>query len=529
MRSRASLVLALMLSATPTSAKDIANETVASLSQSMASGTTTSVAAVRAYLKRIAAMDRRGARLNSIIALNPNAMAEAKARDSERRAGKLRGPLHGVPILIKDNIEVLGMPTTAGSLALARNDNDRDAPLVAALRAQGAVILGKTNLSEWANIRSSRSLSGWSAVGGLTRNPYALDRTTCGSSSGSGAAVAAGFAAAAVGTETDGSIICPSSMTGLVGLKPTVGLVSRTFVVPISHSQDTPGPMAHTVRDAAVLFSAMIGSDAADPATRDAGVHKKDYAAALDPGRVRGMRIGVVRIGAQPEWGARFDAALATLKAAGAVLVDIKPTPTEGMGDAESVVLYSELKADLNAYLATTKPDRVQARTLEDLIAFNDKNAATEMPLFRQETFLEAQTTRGLDDPAYVAARNTSLRLAGKEGIDKMLADNAVEMIVMPSYGPAWPSDTAWGDQYEGPGGATGRSAIAGYPHLTVPMGPVRGLPVGVSFLGAAYDEQKLLDVGYAYEQAARWVMRPDFRATVDAGAELEGVGFRAR
>ncbi len=523
MRASALLAVALLVSASTASAKSIADETVASLAEGMASGKTNSVKAVQAYLDRIAAMDRKGPRLNSIITLNPEALADAKALDVERRVGKVRGPLHGVPVLIKDNIETLGMPTTAGSLALARNDNDRDAPLVAALRAQGAVILGKTNLSEWANIRSTRSLSGWSAVGGLTRNPYALDRTTCGSSSGSGAAVAAGFAAAAVGTETDGSIICPSAMMGLVGLKPTVGLVPRTRVVPISHSQDTPGPMAHDVRDAAALFSAMIVSDPEDPATRDAAAHGHDYAAALNPARIKGMRIGLIRIGAQPEWIARFDAALATLKATGAILVEIKPTSTDGMGDAEGDVLHAELKADLNAYLATTRADRVPTRTLADVIAFNAKEAAREMPLFGQDTFLKAEATKGLNDPAYIASRRKSLRLAGTEGIDRMLADNAVELIVMPNYGPAWLSDTAWGDQYEGPGGATGRAAIAGYPHLTVPMGLVRGLPVGLSFIGAAYDEQRLLDVGFAYEQAAGLVLRPDFRPTIDAGPELDG------
>ncbi len=514
---------AALLSAAPLPAQGIEDETIASLTQGMAAGRITSVQAVEAYLARIAGMDRQGPRLNSVIALNPDARAEAQARDAERKAGKLRGPLHGVPVLIKDNIDARGMPTTAGSLALARNDPGRDASLVAALRAQGAVILGKTNLSEWANIRSSRSLSGWSAVGGLTRNPYALDRTTCGSSSGSGAAVAAGFAAAAVGTETDGSIICPSSMTGLVGLKPAIGLIPRTYVVPISHSQDTAGPMAHSVRDAAILFSAMIASDPADPATRDANRYKKDYAAALDPVRIKGMRIGIIRIGAQPEWVARFDAALATLKAAGAEIVEIKPSPSDGMGDAEGVVLYTELKADLAAYLASTKPDQVPSRTLADVIAFNEREAAKEMPLFGQETFLEADATKGLDDPAYISAREKSLRLAGTEGIDRMLAENKVEMIVMPSYGPAWLSDTAWGDQYEGPGGSTGRAAIAGYPHLTVPMGLVRGLPVGLSFIGTAHDEQKLLDVGYAYEQAAKIRIKPDFRPTVDGGPEMEG------
>lgn len=523
MRVSVPLLILLAAGAIPLHAQAIEDETIASLTQGMAAGRITSTGAVDAYLARIAAMDRQGPRLNSIIALNPDVRSEAQARDAERKAGRLRGPLHGVPVLIKDNVEVRGMPTTAGSLALARNNPGRDAPLVAALRAQGAIILGKTNLSEWANIRSSRSLSGWSAIGGLTRNPYALDRTTCGSSSGSGAAIAAGFATAAVGTETDGSIICPSSMTGLVGLKPTIGLIPRTHVVPISHSQDTAGPMARSVRDAAMLFSAMIAVDPADPATRDASRYKKDYAAALDPARIKGMRIGIVRIGAQPEWRARFDAALATLKAVGAELVEIKPTPAEGMGDAEGTVLYTELKADLAAYLATTRADQVPDRTLADLIAFNDREAAREMPLFGQDTFIEAEATKGLDDPAYLAARQTSLRLAGKDGIDRMLAENRIEMIVMPSYGPAWPSDTAWGDQYEGPGGSTGRAAIAGYPHLTVPMGLVRGLPVGLSFIGTAHDDQKLLDIGYAYEQAARIRIKPDFRPTVDNGPELEG------
>ncbi|WCP13203.1 Glutamyl-tRNA(Gln) amidotransferase subunit A [Sphingobium sp. AntQ-1] len=515
-------ILALLLAASPARAQ-IEQATVASLSADLAAGRITSQKAVRAYLQRIAALDRKGPRLNSIISLNPHAMQEARVLDAERRAGKLRGPLHGVPILLKDNIEAAGMPTTAGSLALARNDSGRDSSVAAALKAKGAIILGKTNLSEWANFRSERSMSGWSAIGGLTRNPYALDRTTCGSSSGSGAAVAAGFAPAAIGSETNGSIICPASMMGLVGLKPTVGLIPRTHIVPISHSQDTAGPMARSVRDVAILLSALIASDPADPATADAMAHARDYAAALDPTHIKGARIGVLRGGAQPELLARYEAALALLKGLGATLVEVKKPAMEGMSAASYDVLQYEFKADVNAYLASTRPDQVESRTLADLIVFDDANKTSELPLFGQEIFVLSQAKGGLDDPAYKAARETSLRLAGKEGIDAMLADNRVDLLVTISYGPAWPSDTVWGDQYEGPGGSAGPAAIAGYPHLTVPMGLVRGLPVGLSFIGAAYAEQRLLDAGYVYEQAAGISSKPDFRATVDSGTELEG------
>ncbi|KQM97873.1 amidase [Sphingobium sp. Leaf26] len=514
--------LALMLAA-PSVQAQATEDGITSLSADLAAGRTTSEKAVRAYLRRIAALDRKGPRLNSIIALNPQAMAEARVLDSERRAGKLRGPLHGVPILLKDNIEAAGMPTTAGSLALARNQPDRDSPVAAALKAKGAIILGKTNLSEWANFRSERSMSGWSAVGGLTRNPYALDRTTCGSSSGSGAAVAAGFAPAAIGSETNGSIICPASMTGLVGLKPTIGLIPRTHIVPISHSQDTAGPMARSVRDVAILLSALIASDPADPTTADAMAHAQDYAAALDPAKIGGMRIGVLRGGAQPALLARYDAALAVLKGLGATLVEVTKPAMDGMSAAGYDVLRYEFKADLNAYLAATRPDQVESRTLADLIAFDEGHKDREMPLFGQDIFTLSQAKAGLDDPVYRAAREKSLRLAGREGIDAMLAGNRVDLLVTISYGPAWPSDTVWGDQYEGPGGSTGPAAIAGYPHLTVPMGQVRGLPVGLSFIGTAYAEQTLLDAGYAYEQAAGLKLRPDFRPTVDSGPELEG------
>jgi amidase len=523
MTLRLLLATTALLLASPVQAQ-IEEASVASLSAEIASGRTTSEKAVRAYLKRIAAMDRKGPRLNSIITLNPRALAEARALDADRRAGRLRGPLHGVPILLKDNIEAAGMPTTAGSLALIANDYGRDSPVAAALKARGAIILGKTNLSEWANIRSERSMSGWSAVGGLTRNPYALDRTTCGSSSGSGAAVAAGFAPGAIGTETNGSVICPASMMGLVGLKPTIGLVPRTHIVPIAHSQDTAGPMARSVRDVAMLLSAIIASDPGDPTTAGAMSHAKDYAAALDPAAIKGMRIGVLRGGAQPDLLARYDSAIKLLERAGAVLFEVKKPPMEGMGAASYEVLQYELKADLNAYLASTSPDQVRTRTLADLIAFDTAHASQEMPLFGQDIFLMAQAKKDLSDPDYREARAKSLRLAGREGIDTMLADNKVAMLVTISYGPAWPSDTVWGDQYEGPSGSTSPAAIAGYPHLTVPMGQVRGLPVGLSFIGPGYAEQMLLDAGYAFEQAAGLWLRPDFRATVDVGAELEGV-----
>lgn len=515
------LALAALSVAVPAQAQ-VEQATIASLAADMASGRTNSQKTVKAYLRRIAAMDHKGPRLNSIIALNPRALVQARALDAERRAGKLRGPLHGVPILLKDNIEAAGMPTTAGSLALARNDPGRDSPVAASLKARGAIILGKTNLSEWANFRSEQAMSGWSAVGGLTRNPYALDRTTCGSSSGSGAAVAAGFAPAAIGSETNGSIICPSSMMGLVGLKPTLGLIPRTHIVPISHSQDTAGPMARSVRDVAMLLSALIGSDPGDPATKDAMAHAGDYAAAIDPAAIRGMRIGVLRPTARPDLLEKYDAALAVLRAAGATLVEVKRPPMDGMAAASYDVLKYEFKAGVNAYLATTRPDQVPTRTLQALIHYNAEQAGHEMPLFGQDIFAMAQEKAGLDDPAYKAAREKSLRLAGREGIDAMLAEGRADLLVTISYGPAWLSDTVWGDQYEGPGGSTGPAAIAGYPHLTVPMGALRGLPVGLSFIGPAYAEQTLLNAGAAFEAAAGVRLRPDFRKTVDEGPELE-------
>jgi amidase len=483
-------------------------------------GGTSSEALTRAYLARIEALDRKGPRLRSVIAVNPDAVAQARVLDAERRAGRIRGPLHGVPVLIKDNIETRELPTTAGSLALKDNRTGRDAPVVARLRAAGAVILGKTNLSEWANIRSSSSMSGWSAVGGLVRNPYALDRTACGSSSGSGAAAAASLAAAAVGTETDGSVVCPAAMNGLVGLKPTIGLVSRTHIVPISHSQDTAGPMARSVRDAALLFAAMVGSDPADLTTRDADRHRTDYAAALSPDALKGVRVGVIRPEMSGPLGERFDAALAVLRAAGATLVDVTPPKLEGLGEAEFLVLKAELKADLNAYLATT-PAAVKTRTLADVIAFNAAHADTELRFFGQDTFEAAQKMPGLDDPAYREARAKALRLAGAEGINAMLAQAKVQLLVSPTYGLPWLSDPVHGDHFVPPS-ASELPAVAGYPHLTVPMGLVQGLPAGLSFIGPRYSEALLLGAGYAFEQRGHMRVKPGYAASARTDEGLE-------
>jgi amidase len=476
----------------------------------------TAVRDAEAYVARIESIDRAGPRLNSVIAINPDWQAQAKALDAE----SARSAIHGRAILIKDNIETADrMATTAGSLALKDNVTGRDATLVARLRKNGALILGKTNLSEWANIRSNRSMSGWSAVGGIVRNPYALDRTACGSSSGSVAAVAAGLAWAAIGTETDGSVVCPASINGLVGLKPTVGLVSRTHVVPISHSQDTPGPMTRTVRDAAQVLTVIAGSDPADAATLEADKRKTDYAAALT-GTVKGLRIGVLRgaTGGNPGVIAAFERAIAVLKAQGAVLVDIaKVDAPKGLGEAEGVVLYTEFKTDLNAYLATTPP-AVKTRTLADVIVFNSANAAREMPFFGQETFIEAQATKGLTDPAYLKALATS-RGGARATLTRLMTANNVTMLIAPTYGPAWLTDPVHGDQYEGPS-ASSLPAMAGFPHLTVPMGQVLGLPVGLSFVGPAWSEAALLNAGDAFEKARGPLPGPRYLSSVEAALD---------
>jgi amidase len=485
--------------------EDIANLGLSDLGKRLAGGLS-SECLVESYAVRIDLMDHHS--VHAVLAVNPHVFADARASDARRKAGKPLGPLEGIPILLKDNIESWDdTATTAGSLALADNRPQRDAPLVRRLTDAGALILGKTNLSEWANFRSDSSLSGWSAVGGQTRNPYDLTRSPCGSSAGSAVAVAAGFAAAAIGTETDGSITCPAAVNGIVGLKPTVGLISRTGVVPISHTQDTPGPMTRTVADAALLITVLAGSDRADPATAQADAHKVDYAKALDAGSLKGARIGVLRFAADfdAKTTAVFDEALAVLRAQGAVLVEIKERPAHRseVGDMETLILNTEFKVDIAKYLASTDPAKVKTRTLADLIAFNEAHKAEEMPLFGQEVFIAAQATRGLDDPAYLKAKADAHRLAGPEGIDALLKANHVVALVAPTLAPAWPIDPVLGDRYEG-GDAGSLAAVAGYPHLTVPMGQVMGLPVGLSFIGPAWSEARLLSLGYAYEQASR-------------------------
>jgi amidase len=478
-------------------------------------GELNSEAITAAYLSRIAAVDDSGPILNAVIATFPDALDQARAMDAELKAGKYRGPMHGMPVLVKDNIEVAGpVPTTAGSLALAANVTNRDAPLIARLREAGAIILGKTNLSEWANIRSDNSTSGWSAVGGLTKNPHVLDRNACGSSSGSGAAMAAGLAAATIGTETDGSITCPAGVNGIVGFKPTVGLVSRRFVVPISHSQDTAGPMTRSVRDAAIMLTAMAGSDPEDAATADADRYRGNYAAGLSVETLKGMRIGVIRA---PEVDAAlFDAAIARLKEGGAeiVLLDAGKVDYEAMGKAEFKVLLAELKADLATYLQGLPAGSVPHKSLADIIAFNKASADKELQYFGQETFELAEKENGLDDPAYQQSLATSRGIASGT-LNGLFANNKVDVIVAQTNGPAWLTTLGKGDAFTGPS-ASQMPAIAGFPHLTVPMGLSKGLPVGLSFIGPKWHDHAVLKAGYAFEQLSKARVAPAFQASVD-------------
>ena len=504
--------------------------TVADLQQAMASGRTSAHALTAAYLARIEAVDRPGngrPGMAAVIEVNPDALAVAAQLDAERRAGRVRGPLHGIPVLLKDNVDTGDrMQTTAGSLALVGRPAPRDAFIAARLRAAGAVLLGKTNLSEWANFRSTRSSSGWSGRGGQTRNPYALDRSPCGSSSGSGVAVAANLAALAVGTETDGSIVCPSGINGIVGIKPTLGLVSRSGIIPIAHSQDTAGPMARTVRDAALLLGVLAsgGADPRDTATDAAQAHTvADYTAGLDAGALRGARIGVLRssFGFHSDVDRVMTSALQALRDAGAVLVDPVAITTTGKFDGtENEVLQYELKADLNAYLAE-RMHEVEAsvrnasgdpmpRTLADLIAFNTRHADREMPWFGQELFEQSQARGSLSDAAYVKALADNRRLAGAEGIDATIAANKLDAIVAPTNGPAWTIDLVTGDHFGG--GYSSPSAVAGYPHVTVPAGFVHGLPVGLSFFAGAWREAQLIRLAYAFEQATHARRAPTFR-----------------
>jgi amidase len=497
---------------------DVVEASIPELQKAMASGKTTSKALTRLYLARIKSIDKGGPRLNAVIAVNPEALAIAEALDRERRQGKVRGPLHGIPILVKDNIATGDrMATTAGSLALKGVRAKHDAFVVERLRAAGAVILGKTNLSEWANIRSTRSTSGWSSLGGLTRNPYALDRNTSGSSSGTGSAIAASLAAAGVGTETDGSIISPANANGLVGIKPTVGLVSRAGIIPIAPSQDTAGPMARTVADAAILLAAMAGTDPRDAITGDASARVVDYTRQLDRGALKGARLGVMRShfgGRNDLVSAQVEKALEALRKEGAILVDIAELPNAGrLGTNELEVLLTELKASLPAYFADYAP-HAPVKSLADVIAFNERNAAKVMPYFGQELFVRAEAKPGLEGKEYREALANNQRLSRSEGIDKVLAEHKLDALVAPSGSPAWLTDFIRGD-FSG-GGFSQPAAVAGYPHVTVPAGFVHGLPCGISFVGAAWSEARLVALAYAFEQATKSRRAPRYPKTVN-------------
>jgi amidase len=478
---------------------DLEEATVAQLQDAMRTGSRTSRSICAAYLARIASLDGS---LHSVLETNPEALAIADRLDAERKAGRVRGPLHGIPVLVKDNIATGDrMMTTAGSLALVGVTPPRDAPLVARLRAAGAVILGKTNLSEWANIRSTQSSSGWSARGGQCANPYALDRNPCGSSSGTGAAIAANFAVVGVGTETDGSIVCPSSACSLVGVKPTLGLIDGAGIIPIAHSQDTAGPMTRTVADAAVLLGALSG---------------RDFSASLDPAGLRGARIGVARkrvFGYSPEADALVEAAIEVLRREGAVIVDPTDIPHLGEYDeSELTVLLHELKADLAAYFAAWAPN-ARVKTLSDVIAFNETNKAREMPYFGQELFLQAQEKGPLTDQAYRDALAKDQRLSRAEGLDALFAEHKVDAVVAPTGSPPWPTDLINGDHFLG--ASSTPAAVAGYPSVSVPVGYSHGLPVGMSIIGRANSETTLLKLAYAYEQAAKPRQPPRFLPTV--------------
>jgi amidase len=490
---------------------------ISDLQDGMKSGEYTARSITEKYLARIEAIDKQGPAINAVIEINPDALALADALDKERAAGKVRGPVHGIPVLVKDNIDTADkMITTAGSLALLGWKPPRDATIVQKLRAAGAVILGKTNLSEWANIRSSHSTSGWSARGGLTRNPYALDRNACGSSSGSGAAVAANLCAAAIGTETDGSIVCPSGASAIVGIKPTVGLTSRSGIIPISHTQDGAGPMARTVRDAAILLGALTGVDRSDNATlASEGKSFTDYTRFLDPGGLRGARIGVARkyFGFSEEVDALMNSLLDEMKKQGATLVDPADIETFGKFDeSELAVLLYELKADLNAYLARLGPD-APVHTLKDVIDFNDKNKDREMPYFGQDLFIKAQAKGPLTEKEYVEALEKNRKLARTEGIDALMEKHKLDAMVAPTAGPSCLTDLLNGDHFTG--GSSNAAAVAGYPNINMPAGFIHGMPVGISFFGRAWSEPTLIRLAYAFEQATRLRKPPQFLPTI--------------
>jgi amidase len=498
---------------------ELQETTISVLREDMQKGRRTSREIVERYLERIEKIDRQGPKVNSIIELNPDALATAKALDEERRTKGPRGPLHGLPILLKDNIDTADrMVTSAGSLALDESRPRQDAFIVKKLRAAGAVILGKTNLSEWANFRSTRSSSGWSGRGGQTRNPYILDRNPCGSSSGSGVAVSANLAAAAVGTETDGSIVCPSSINGIVGIKPTLGLLSRSGIVPIAHSQDTAGPMARTVADAAILLTILCGEDSQDAATVSRrGKFPEDYFKFLDPRGLQGARIGIARnfFGFDERVDRLMEQTLDLLKKEGAVIIDPANLPHSGKyDDSEFEVLLYEFKADLNQYLAQTDP-RLPARSLKDLIEFNEKNRDLEMAHFGQEIFLKAEAKGPLTEKAYLNALKKNQRLSRREGIDAIINKHRLDALMAPTNGPAWLTDWVCGDHSSA--GSSSPAAVAGYPAITVPAGFVSKLPIGVTFFGKAYSEPALIKIAFAFEQTAKIRRPPKFLATSES------------
>jgi amidase len=507
--------------APPAPHADLEEATIAELSARLQRGELTAQSLVERYLARIEAIDSNGPALRSVIERNPEALEIAAKLDDERRTKGPRGPLHGIPVLLKDNIDTGDrMLTTAGSLALATAPAPADSHVAARLRAAGAVILGKTNLSEWANIRSTKSTSGWSARGGLTRNPYALDRNTSGSSSGSAAAVAANLCAAAIGTETDGSIVSPSSLCGIVGLKPTVGLVSRAGIVPIAHTQDTAGPMTRSVADAAILLGALAGVDPRDPATAGQPSRSADvYLKSLDRDGARGRRVGVVRAWsniAGPVM-AIFDEAIEDLRRLGAVIVDpIDLGPMSKLDDPELEVLLTELKADMATYLAGRGPG-VAARTLGDLVRFDREHAEGELRWFGHELFEQALAKGGLDAPAYREALATCRRIAREEGIEATMAREHLDVLVAPTGGAAWLTDLVNGDSFTG--SSSTPAAVAGCPSITVPAGALQGLPIGVSFFAGPYAEPMILRVAYAYEQATKRRTKPRFLPSIDLTA----------
>lgn len=498
--------------------KGIEEATISQLQEWMQNGSFTSQSITQGYLDRITQYDKQGPSINSVIEINPDALQLAEALDHERKQTGARGPLHGIPILIKDNIDTADrMMTTAGSLALFGSIAQQDAFVAKKLRDAGAVILGKTNLSEWANFRSSHSTSGWSGRGGQTKNPYVLDRNPCGSSSGSGAAASANFCAAAIGTETDGSIVCPSSANSLVGIKPTLGLVSRAGIIPIAHSQDTAGPMTRTVSDAAILLSALTGYDPSDKATAPyQGKASIDYSKFLDQDGFRGARIGVVR--KSFEFNEHVDQLMNDLikemKTLGAIIVDPADIPTAGeFDDSEYEVLLYEFKADLNAYLSGLGPN-ASVHSLKELIDFNEKNRKKEMPYFGQDVFIKAEAKGPLTTKGYLKALKKNHELTQKKGIDFVIQQKKLDALIAPTGGPAWLTDWVNGDSYMG--GYSSASAVAGYPHITVPAGFVFGLPVGISFIGSAHSEPKLIKLAYAFEQATKARKAPAFLPTLN-------------